>query len=72
MSLVNSHENRLLLETDAPYLAPHPHRGARNEPKLIAETYAYMATLLNVPQEELTAQLATNFRTLFSRAKLPS
>jgi TatD DNase family protein len=61
---------RLLLETDAPYLAPVPYRGKRNEPALVAETYRFMAGHLGLPLPELTRQVAINFRTLFPRAKM--
>jgi TatD DNase family protein len=61
---------RLLLETDAPYLAPVPYRGKRNEPALVAETYKFLAGHLRMPLPELTRQVADNFRTLFPRAKM--
>jgi TatD DNase family protein len=54
--------DRLLVETDAPFLAPVPHRGARNEPAFIAETVSAVARLRGVPPEALAAQVATNFR----------
>jgi TatD DNase family protein len=61
---------RLLLGTDAPYLAPVPYRGKRNEPAWVAETYKFLAGHLGMPLPELTRQVAGNFRTLFPRAKL--
>ncbi|HEX2858742.1 MAG TPA: TatD family hydrolase [Alphaproteobacteria bacterium] len=61
---------RLLLETDAPYLAPTPFRGKRNEPALVAETYKYVANLLGMPLTQLAPQVAANFHALFPRAKL--
>lgn len=61
---------RLLLETDAPYLAPTPFRGKRNEPALVAETYKYAAELMNMPLTQLAPQVAANFHALFPRAKI--
>ncbi|MBV9813907.1 MAG: TatD family hydrolase [Acetobacteraceae bacterium] len=59
---------RLLVETDAPYLAPVPHRGKRNEPAWVADTAARLAELRGVTLEELAAQTTSNFRRLFSKA----
>ena len=57
--------NRLLAETDSPYLAPVPHRGKRNEPAHVARVYQTLAELRGVPVEELTRQVTDNFETLF-------
>jgi TatD DNase family protein len=57
---------RLLIETDGPYLTPHPHRGTRNEPaytKLVAEK---MAQLLERPEPEIEALTTENARRLFA------
>jgi TatD DNase family protein len=62
--------DRILIETDAPFLAPIPHRGQRNEPALIAHTAAALATLRDVPVEELAAQTTANFQRLFSPSPL--
>jgi TatD DNase family protein len=62
--------DRLLLETDAPYLAPVPFRGKRNEPALVAEVYKYVAVLHDLPVTELAARVAANFHRLFARATL--
>jgi TatD DNase family protein len=56
---------RILVETDAPFLAPIPQRGRRNEPALVAHTAAFVADLLGVTIENLAAQTTANFRTLF-------
>ncbi|MBI4132088.1 MAG: TatD family hydrolase [Candidatus Sungbacteria bacterium] len=57
--------DRLLLETDAPYVSPAPHRGKRNEPAYIVETAKKIAQLRGVPLEEIAAGTAANTRTLF-------
>ena len=56
--------DRLLVETDAPYLAPVPHRGARNEPAWVVETLAVLAAERAVPVEELAEQTTRNFSVL--------
>jgi len=60
--------DRLLVETDSPYLAPVPFRGKRNEPAYTAHTAAYLAQLRGVPTVELAALTTRNFFTLFSKA----
>ena len=62
---------RLLLETDAPYLAPVPHRGQRNEPAFVADTAQYVATMLDMPLETLIDQTTANFFRLFNKAQRP-
>ena len=57
--------DRLLIETDAPFLAPIPHRGQRNEPALVAHTAAFLADLVGVTAEQLAAQTTANFHRLF-------
>jgi TatD DNase family protein len=57
--------DRILVETDSPYLAPVPHRGKRNEPAYIAETLAALASLRGVPVEELDAATTSNTARLF-------
>jgi TatD DNase family protein len=56
--------DRLLIETDAPYLAPVPHRGKRNEPAFVRQVAETMAALRGVPVAELGAQVARNFEAL--------
>ena len=58
--------DRMLVETDAPYLAPIPHRGQRNEPAFLPETAGVLAGLKNVEFEQLAQQTSQNFQTLFS------
>jgi len=62
---------RLLVETDAPFLAPVPHRGKRNEPSFVADTATMLAALKGVSTEELARVTTYNFFTLFSKAKRP-
>ena len=63
--------DRLLVETDAPYLAPVPKRGKRNEPAFVAHTAAKMAELLEQSPEAIAAVTTDNFFRLFSRALRP-
>jgi TatD DNase family protein len=57
--------DRLLVETDAPYLAPVPHRGERCEPRHVAVTLAALASVRGVTAEELDAATTANARRLF-------
>jgi TatD DNase family protein len=57
--------DRLLIETDCPYLAPVPRRGKRNEPAFIVETARKLAELRGVGLEEMAQLTAANFRRLF-------
>ena len=57
--------DRLLLETDAPYLAPVPHRGRRNEPAFVAATAGFMATLRGDAPDALAGTTSENARRLF-------
>ncbi len=59
---------RLLIETDSPYLAPVPHRGKPNEPRFVAEVAHFIAELKGVTVEELGRQTSENFYRLFSKA----
>jgi TatD DNase family protein len=61
----------LLVETDAPYLAPVPHRGKRNEPAFVAHTARHLAELRRMPAEELASATTANFFRLFTKAKAP-
>jgi TatD DNase family protein len=58
--------NRLLIETDSPYLAPVPHRGKRNEPSFVARTLETVATAQDVTPAMLGEALVSNFDALFS------
>ena len=62
--------DRLLVETDAPYLAPMPHRGQRNEPAYVVETAKVLASVKGVSFEEIAATTTANFHRLF--AKVPA
>jgi len=56
---------RILAETDAPYLAPVPHRGKRNEPAFVAEVVGKLAGIREVPVADLDGQVSRNFDALF-------
>ena len=58
-------DDRLLVETDAPYLAPVPHRGRRNEPAYVAATAARIAALRGITPERLAALTTANAERLF-------
>ena len=58
------------METDAPWLAPVPHRGKQNEPAFVANTAQYLADLRQVDVDELAALTGANFCRLFSRAEV--
>ena len=60
--------DRLLVETDSPYLAPVPQRGKRNEPAFTAHTAKYLANLKGLSEEALAELTTRNFRTLFKKA----
>lgn len=55
----------LMVETDAPYLAPVPHRGQPNEPAFLAHTAQEAARLLDLPFAELAARTTANAREFF-------
>jgi TatD DNase family protein len=57
--------DRILVETDAPFLAPIPHRGQRNEPALVVHTAAFLAELRGITAETLANLTTANFKTLF-------
>jgi TatD DNase family protein len=61
--------DRLLIETDSPFLAPVPHRGRRCEPAYVADTARFLAELRGVSVETLAAQTSANFFRLFGKAK---
>ena len=62
--------DRLLVETDAPYLAPAPHRGTTNEPAYVAYTGAKLAEIHGITPEDMAKHTTDNFFTLFNKAKL--
>lgn len=57
--------DRILVETDAPFLAPIPHRGQRNEPALVTHTAKTLASLRGISSQELAAITTENFHRLF-------
>jgi TatD DNase family protein len=57
-----------LVETDAPYLAPGPWRGKRNEPAYVAETARVLGETRDVSAEEIARQTTENFFRLFAKA----
>ncbi|MRS13548.1 metal-dependent hydrolase [Enterobacteriaceae bacterium RIT691] len=57
--------DRILVETDSPYLAPVPHRGKENQPAMTRDVAEYMAVLKGVSLEQLAQQTTENFATLF-------
>lgn len=64
--------DRILIETDAPYLAPVPKRGRRNEPAFVAHTATFLAELRGEPVERLAETTSENFFTLFNKADRPA
>ena len=62
--------DRILLETDSPYLAPPPFRGKRNEPSYTAHTAKVGAEVFGLSLEEFAAQTEANFERLFDKAAL--
>ena len=58
--------DRLLIETDSPYLAPEPLRGKKNEPSFVIHTAEKLANLKNVPSTELINKTSLNFENLFN------
>ena len=61
--------DRLLIETDAPFLAPVPHRGRTGEPAFVADTAAFLAQLRGETVEMLAAATRDNFHTLFAKTR---
>jgi TatD DNase family protein len=64
--------DRLLVETDAPYLAPPPHRGRRNEPSYVVETAKVLAEVKGVSAETMASLTTENFFRLFSKIGRPA
>lgn len=64
-------DDQLLVETDAPYLAPQTRRGKRNEPAYVAETNAVLASVKGVSPDAMAARTTDNFFRLFAKAVRP-
>ncbi len=62
-------QDRLLVETDSPFLAPVPHRGKTCEPAFVADTAAFLSDLRDEPLDELAAATTANFFRLFGKAR---
>ena len=62
---------RFLVETDAPFLAPVPHRGKTNEPAFVVHTAKAMAELKGIDQGEFARLTTDNFFRLFAKASRP-
>ncbi len=62
-------EDRLLIETDAPFLSPVPHRGRTGEPAFVADTARFLSGLRSVSVEELGRTTSANFYRLFAKAR---
>lgn len=61
--------NRILIETDSPYLAPVPYRGKKNEPSFLVKTAEKLAEIKQVSMQEISEITTTNFFNLFPKAK---
>ncbi|MCE0494629.1 TatD family hydrolase [Vibrio salinus] len=61
---------RLLIETDSPYLAPVPHRGKENQPAYVVEVASYLAQLKGLSIQQVAEQTSNNFRKLFLKEKI--
>jgi len=64
--------DRIMVETDAPFLAPGKHRGKRNEPAFVVETAKVLAETRGVSLEEMSRQTTENFFRLFSKVPKPA
>lgn len=64
--------DRLLVETDAPFLAPEPHRGKRNEPAFVVHTAAALARVKGVTPEVIAAATTDNFHRLYAKVPRPA
>ena len=64
--------DRLIVETDSPYLAPTPNRGKRNEPAFVVHTAAKLAEIKGVSADELAAVTSENFFRLFDKVERPA
>ena len=58
-------DDRFLIETDAPYLAPVPHRGKQNQPAYVVEVAKHLASIRGQSVEQIASLSSRNFKTLF-------
>jgi TatD DNase family protein len=63
--------DRILIETDSPFLAPQAYRGKRNEPAYVAEVAHMLANVRNLSPEEFAATTSANFRRFFQLIRPP-
>jgi TatD DNase family protein len=68
-AIANVPMDRLLVETDAPYLAPIPHRGKRNEPSYVIHTNKILSDIKGISEQECAKQTTANFFRLFDKAR---
>lgn len=61
---------RLFVETDCPYLTPHPHRGKQNEPSFVKYTFSKVCEIKKISENELMIQMINNYLQLFNKTKL--
>jgi TatD DNase family protein len=61
--------DRIVIESDSPYLTPYPYRGKRNEPKYVILTAQFIAEIKNISLETLIEQTDKNVYTLFTKLK---
>ena len=61
--------DRFLIETDAPYLAPVPHRGKQNQPAYVVEVAKHLASIRGTSVAEIAQQSSDNFQRLFPRTR---
>lgn len=64
-AIVSAGLDRIVLETDCPYLAPVPHRGKRNEPAFVVDTAKHMIQFMESPLDEIAARTTANAKSLF-------
>lgn len=69
-ALIDVPIDRILVETDSPYLAPIPHRGKRNEPSYVVQVNKALANLKNISEEECAKITTENFFRLFDKVKI--
>jgi len=69
-SAANIPADRLMVETDSPFLAPVPHRGKACEPAFVADTARFVADLRSIEPEQLGEETSANFLNLFTKAQL--